>query len=159
MVLETRPGVPARGRIGDCLQGVGAEVLAHVTRREVPDGQEHALTLVVARAVLMGLTEITEGDGAVDGRDDLGEFDLGGRSREDIPASDAALRPHEAGTLQGEKNLLQIGLGKPGALRNVAHGGRADVLAVEGEREEGPAGIVTPSGDAHAPIVGGGLEQ
>ena len=159
MVLEARPRRPSGGRIGDGLEGVGTEVLAHVARGQVPDGEEHALALVVARAVLMGLSEITERDGAVDGRDDLGETDLGGRSGEHVTATDAALGANEPRTLQREEDLLQVGLGESGPFGDVAHGGRPGVLAVKGEREEGPTGIVTPSGDAHGPIVGGEMER
>ena len=62
-----------------------------------PHRQQHALALVVAGAVLVGLAEVAEGDRAVDGRHDLAEGDRGsapwrGCSRRPTPA----LRAHDA---------------------------------------------------------------
>ena len=48
----------------------------HVFAGGVPYGQEDALTFVVARSVLVRLAEVAQGDGSVDGRDDLREVDL-----------------------------------------------------------------------------------
>ena len=41
----------------DGLERVGVEMLAHVLPRDVPDREQHALALVVARAVLVRLAE------------------------------------------------------------------------------------------------------
>ncbi len=64
---------------------VGADGLADVG----PDGQQDALPFVVARPVGMGLAEVSGRDGAVDGRDDLGQADVLGEPGQDV----AALRP------------------------------------------------------------------
>ena len=52
--------------------------LAHVLADVGPDGQQDALALVVAGAVLVGLAEVADHDRAVDRADDLAQGDLGG---------------------------------------------------------------------------------
>ena len=44
---------------------------------------------------------------------------------EDVPPSDAALGAHQARTFQGQQDLLEVGLGQPRPLGDVAHRGRA----------------------------------
>ena len=135
---------------------MGADGLADVG----PDGQQDALALVVAGPVGVGLAEVAGGDRAVDGGDDLGQRDLLGRAGQDVAAADAPLGAHQTGALEGEQDLLEIGLGQPGALGDVAHRGRR-LGAVEGQREQRPAGVVTPCRDPHdadatGPSVGRG---
>ena len=79
-----------------------------------PDGQQHALALVVAGAVLVGLSEVAGGDGAVDGGDDLGQGDLLRWAGQHVAAADAPLRADQARSLEGQEDLLQIGLGQGG---------------------------------------------
>ena len=67
--------------IGPRRRACSVEVVAHVLAGRVPDGEQHALTLVVARAVLVRLAEVAERDRPVDRRQDLGEADVvGGRA-------------------------------------------------------------------------------
>jgi hypothetical protein len=99
---------------------VGADGLADVG----PDGQEDALALVVAGAVLVGLTEVAGGDGSVDGGDDLRQGDLLGWAGQDVAATDAPLGADEAGTLEGQEDLLEVGLGQAGALGDIPNGCR-----------------------------------
>ena len=66
-------------------------MLAHVFAGDVPDRQEHAMPLVVARPVLVRFAEIPDGDRTVDGGNDLGESDLVGRATQYVPAADSAL--------------------------------------------------------------------
>ena len=54
-------------------------------------------------------------------RDDLRQADLVGRPGEHVAAADAALGAHQPGALQGEQDLLEVGLGEAGALGDVAH--------------------------------------
>ena len=123
---------------------MGADDLADVS----PDGQEDALTLVIAGSVLVRLAEVAGGDRPVDGGDDLGERDLFGRPRQHVAAADAALGADQPGALEGEQDLLEIGLRQAGALGDVPHRGRR-LGAVEREGEERPAGVVTPRRNPH----------
>ena len=75
---------------------------------------------------------------------------------QDVPAADPALGTHEAGPLQGQQDLLEVGLGQAGALGDVAHRGRGGLGAVQGQREQRPAGVVTPGRHLHAPMLPGG---
>ena len=145
-----RPGGVALGHLGDHRQRVAVEMVAHVLAGPVPDGDQHALPLVVARPVLVRLTEVAERDRPVDRRDDLRQADLRRRPGEDVAAADAPLRAHEAGTLEGEQDLLQVGLGQSGAVGDVADRRRPVAVGVEGQGEQRPAGVVTPGRDAHA---------
>ena len=115
----------------------------------VPDAEQDALAFVVAGAVLVGLAEIAEGDGAVNGRHDLGEPDLGWIAGEDVPASDTPLRFHETGAFQGEQDLFEVRLRQCGALGDVAHGGGTALVCVQRQRQQGTTGIVTAGRDAH----------
>ena len=67
-----RPGSCRRGRPACRPRAATAHAFAHVA----PDGEQHALALVVARAVGVGLAEVAGLDRAVDRRDDLGQGDL-----------------------------------------------------------------------------------
>ena len=68
----------------------------------------------------MGFAEVTGGDGAVDGRDDLGQGDLLGGTGQHVAAAHAPLGADEAGALQGQQDLLEVGLGQAGPLGDVA---------------------------------------
>ncbi len=120
----------------------------------VPDRQQHALALVVAGAVLVGLAEVAERDRAVDGRHDLRQPDLLRRAGEHVAAADAALGAHQPGALQRQQDLLQVRLGQAGALGDVADRRRPAVVGVERERQQGPTGVVTSCRHLHAVIVG-----
>ena len=90
-----------------------------------PDRQQHALALVVARAVLVRLAEVADGDGPVDRADDVAEGDRAGLAGQHVAAAHAPLRAHQAGALEREEDLLEVGLGQARALGDVAHRGRA----------------------------------
>lgn len=155
--IDSGPFAGAGGGTGKCRKGVGVEMFAHVARRHVPDGEQHALALVVARAALVGLAEVAKSDGPVHGRDDLGQPDLVRISGEHITAAHASLGANESGTLQCQKDLLQIGLGKSGAFGNVAHRGRPRGFGVQRERQQGAARIVTAGRHSHETNLGAGL--
>ena len=61
-----RPRAGTGRRVGDGREREAFEVMLHVFARLLPDGQQDALALVIARTVLVGFAEIAEGDGAVD---------------------------------------------------------------------------------------------
>lgn len=96
-------------------------MMAHVIADLRPDCEEDALTLVVAGAVLVGLAEVACHYRAVDRAHDLSKGDLLGGSRQHVTASDAPLGPDEAGTFQGEEDLLEIWLGKARPFRDVSN--------------------------------------
>ena len=48
-----------------------------------------------------------------------------GVAGEHVAAADAALGAHQPGALEGEQDLLEVGLGQAGALGDVAHRRRA----------------------------------
>jgi len=96
-------------------------VLAHVGADVGPHAEEHALALVVARPVLMGLAEIARRDGPVDGAHDRAERDLGRVAGQHVAAADASLGADQTSALEGEQDLLEVGLGEPGALSDVAN--------------------------------------
>ena len=129
-------------------------MLAHELARFVPHGDQHALTLVVARPVAVWLTEVADRDRPVDGRDDLRQLNPGRVPRQHVTATDATLRAHQAGAFQGQQDLLEVGLWETGALGDVANGRRPDVVGVQGEREQRAARIVTSSRHAHTDNLG-----
>ena len=99
----------------------GVEVVTHVLSDLGPHGQQNALALVVARPVLVGLTEVARHDGTVDGTHDLAEGDLIGQSGEHIAAPDASLGADEACSLQCQQDLLEVGLGKARSFGDIAY--------------------------------------
>ena len=115
--------------------------------------RQHALPLVVARAVLVGLAEIAERDRSVDRRDDLRQPDLGRRSIQDVATADTALGPHEAGALERQQDLLEVRLGQAGALGDVADR-RRPLLVAQCQRQERSTRVVASGGDAHGCTVG-----
>ena len=88
-----------------------------------PQRQQDALALVVTGAVGVGLAEVTGDDGTFDRAHDLGHGDGPRTPRQDVAAADTPLGADQAGALEGEQDLLQIGLGEGGALRDVADRG------------------------------------
>lgn len=86
-----------------------------------PQRQQHALTLVIACPVSVGLAEISSSDGPVDGRDDLGHGDVLGITGQDVATADATLGAYDARAFQRQEDLLQVGLGEPGPLGDVSN--------------------------------------
>ena len=86
---------------------MGSNGLAHLG----PDGEEHALALVVAGSAGVGLAEVAGHDGPVDRRDDLGQGDLLGGAGQHVAAAHPPLGTHQPGAFEGQEDLLQVGLG------------------------------------------------
>ena len=126
---------------------------AHVLADVGPHRQQDALALVLAGPVLVGPPEVAGHDGPVDGAHDLAQRDLLGRPGEDVAPADAALGAHQPGSFQGEQDLLEVGLGEPRALGDVAHRRRALRVVVQRQREQGAAGVVAAGRDLHAPML------
>jgi hypothetical protein len=118
-----------------------------------PNREQHALTLVVAGAVLVGFAEIACDDRSLYGAHDLAQGYLSRGPGEDVPPTDTPLRAHQPGALQSEENLLQVGLGQPGALCDVAHGRGLRLAGVKCKRQQSPARVIAPGGYLHLSIV------
>src|SRR5918996_292093 len=117
--FDDRPLALAAGHPGDVGQRHPVEVAAHVLAQHPPDGQQHALALVVAGTVLVRLAEVAHGDRPVDGADDVAQRDGGRFPGEDVAAAHSPLRADQPRTLERQQDLLQVGLGEPGALGDV----------------------------------------
>ena len=59
--MGARHGFAAPGLVDHICQGKARKVLAHVITDVGPDAEQDALALVIARAVLVGLAEVTPG--------------------------------------------------------------------------------------------------
>ena len=152
-VVDFGPRSAALCGLSDSRKRVGLEVVAHVLARRIPDRQQNALPFVTARTVLMRLAEISDGDRAVDGRDDLGKFDVVRILCEDISATDAALRTDQPRTFQREEDLFEIRLGKACTFRDVANRSWTGRVGVEGEGQQRATRIVASRGNTHGLIV------
>ncbi len=124
-------GLDAAGLQHHVRQGVTGQVFAHVASHVGPDAEEHALSLVVAGAVLMGLAKVTGDNRPVNGSYDFGQRDRFRGSRQDVAASDAAFGTDEPDALENQQNLLKIRLGQTGALGQVSYGGRPRRVVVQ----------------------------
>ena len=125
-------------------------MLTHVCTSLVPDLEQDALTLVVTRTVLVWSSEVADGDWTIDGRDDVGQHDVLGFAGENVTAADASLRADEPGAFECKQDLLKVRLGECGALGDVTHRRRTDLIAMQREAEERPAGIVSSGRYAHS---------
>jgi Type I phosphodiesterase / nucleotide pyrophosphatase len=126
---------------------------AHVLAYFGPHREQHALTLVVAGTVLVRLAEIPGDDGAFNGTDDLAERDVLRGPSQDVTAPDPPLGSHQAGALQRQQDLLQVGLRQSGPFGDIPDRGGLSLAGVQGQREERPTGVITPGGHLHVVIV------
>ncbi len=117
-------------------------MVPHVFSDLGPDGKQRALSLMVACPIGMGFAKITDDDRTIDCADDRAQRDLLGRPGEHVAPANTALRGHDARTLEGEKDLLEIWLGEAGAFGDVADRGWSRVSLSQGKREQSPARIV-----------------
>lgn len=154
-VRRGRPRLLTASDASQVVEVEPVEVPAHVLTDVGPHGEQDALALVVARAVGVGLPEVADGDGAVDGRDDVAERDRRWVSGEHVPAADAPLGADEASALQREEDLLEVRLRERGASSDVTNRDRR-VHTLQDQRQQGSAGIVPSSGYTHRGIVGEG---
>lgn len=148
-----RPWCNAKGGISNRLQREAIEDFAHVLTGRLPYGEQNALPLMIARTVLVRLAEVSKSDRPIDSAENLTDPDLRGLACEHVPAADTALRTHQAGALQRQQDLLEVGLRKRRALGNVAHRCGYRLLSVKSQRQECPTGIVTLARNAHKCIV------
>ncbi len=83
----------------------------HVFARDIPNRQQHAMTFVITRAVLMRLPKVTKSDRSVDRGNDFRKANVLRRARKDVSAADTSLGLNEASTLERQQDLLEIRLG------------------------------------------------
>lgn len=117
-------------------------MFTHVLAGNFPNCQQHALTLVIAGAFLVWLTKISDGDRAIDSRDDLAQLDGGGVASQHVATAHPALGANQARTFESQENLFQIRLGKSGSFCDVAHRRRPGCLGMKCQGQKSPAGIV-----------------
>jgi hypothetical protein len=153
--VQRAGGGVAAGPVHHVGQGEGVEVLAHVLTYLRPDGQQDALALVLAGAVLVGPAEVPGHDGAVDGVHDLAQGDRLGRAGQHVAAAHPPFGTDEPGPFESQEDLLQVRLGQPRALGDVAHRGGPEGVAVESQGEKRTAGVVPPCRDLHASMLPG----
>ena len=115
-----RPRLGAPGPDDHVGQAEGVEVVTHVPAHLGPHREEDALALMVTGAVLVGFAEVAGHDGSVDRAHDLAQGDLRRVAGQYVAAAHAPLRPHQTCSLEGEEDLLEVGLGKAGALGDIA---------------------------------------
>ncbi len=90
----------------------------------------------------MGFTEVAQGDGPVDCSQDRRQGDVGGVLSQDVPATDAPLGSHQARALERQQDLLEVGLGEPRALGDVADRCGPGDVEMQRQRQQRPAGVV-----------------
>ena len=113
-----------------------------------PDGEQHALPFVVAGTILVRLAKVPHHDGAIYRTHDLGEGDFVGRASQYVAAAHPTFGADQPGALEGEKDLLEVGLGEHGSVRDVSHRGWGAV-GVHRERKQRPACVVTTGRHLH----------
>jgi len=146
------PFAVSLGHGGDIREAERVEKVSHVGARRSPDGEQHTLPLVVAGPVGVGLSEVSGGDGPVDSANDVGQFDVGWRTRENVTAAHAPFGADDAGTLEGQQDLFEIWLGKSRAFGDLAHRGWC-ALGVEGQRQQSSRRIVSSGRHPHGRIL------
>lgn len=99
---------------------MGAEHSPHHVARVFPYGKQDALSFVVAGAILVRSTEISESNGSVDSTHNFCERDVNRISGKNVSAADAALGSHEPSAFEGQEDLFEVRLGKRSTASNVA---------------------------------------
>lgn len=122
--------------------------------RCLPDGQQHALALMVTCAILMGLAEVAKTDWPVDCTENLADADFDGWAGEHVAAPDTTLRSNETSTLQRQQNLLEIRLRNCGSFGDIAYRRGPLSRVVQREGQQRPARIITLARNTHVLIVG-----
>lgn len=157
MKVGLGPWRRAARNVCDRSERVRTEMLTHVTSSDVPNCEQYALPFVVACSVLVRRTKVAESDRTVNGRNDVGQLDIGRISGEHVPATDASLGFHDSRTFEREQDLLEVRLGQCGSFGNIPDRGRSGFVSVERERKQSPTGIISPRRHSHAVIVGAEL--
>lgn len=125
-------------------------MLAHPLTGLFPDREQDTLSLVVAGTILVRLAEVTEGDRAIDRRDDLGQADIGRRSGQDVPAAHTALGLDQTGTFERQEDLFEVGLGQRGSFSDIAHRDRDGRIIAQRKRQQRSTGVISAGRHSHS---------
>jgi hypothetical protein len=128
--------------------GERVQVSPHMVAHLRPHGQQRALALVVAGPAHVRLTKVADDDGPIDGGDDLAEREIFRRTGQHVTATDTTLGPHQSGTLQGEQDLFEVGLGETGAFGDVTDRSGL-VAAMQRQGQQSTTSVVTSCRNSH----------
>jgi hypothetical protein len=88
---------------------------------------------VIAGTILVRDSKVTGDNRSVDRRHNFGQSERFGRAIQDVATTHTTLRTHQPGRLEGQKDLLEVGLRETRPVGDITNGrGRALVL-VQGE--------------------------
>jgi len=104
---------------------------------------------MVACSIGVRIGEVTRDNRPVHCRDNLGQQDLLRFTGQNVSAAYATLRTHNSGTLEGQQDLLKVGLGEARAIGDVAYRPGGLSVTVERQGQQGSACIVTTGRDLH----------
>ena len=124
-------------------------MLTHMRASLIPNLEQDALPLVVTCSILVWGPKVADGDWTINGRNNIGQHDVLGFAGENVTATDASLRADEPGAFECKQDLLKVRLGECGALGDVTHRRRTNLIAMQRQAEERPAGIIPSGRDAH----------
>lgn len=99
----------------------------------LPNPEEDALALMIARAVLMWSAKVADANRAVDGTHDFSEGDLGRIASENISTPNATFRADEASPLQSKENLFEVRLRECRARGDVACALRSQIIGMQSQ--------------------------
>ncbi len=142
---------------GNVSKRVCTKMFSHVSSSKIPNREQNALSVVIAGTVLVWRTKITQGNWAINSRNNVRQTNLRSRASQNVPASNSAFGFHQASTFKCQQDLLQIRLRKRRSFGDITDRSRARRFGVDGERKQGSTGIVTSGRNAHIIIVGAGV--
>jgi len=123
-------------------QGVSREVESHVFTNFGPDAEQNALAFVVARPIPVGLAKVTGDNRSIHRGHNFGQGNSVGRSSQEVPPADSPLGAHQTNSLEGEQNLLEVGLRESGAGGQVSNTDRQFEIFAKRQAQQGSTGVV-----------------
>jgi len=106
---------------------------AHVFTDVGPHRQQDALPLVIAGTVLVRDPKVTGDNRSVDRRHNFGQSEGFGGTIQDVATTHTALGTHQPGRLEGQKDLLEVGLRETRPVGDITNGRRGALVFVQGE--------------------------
>ena len=155
--ISVGPGFVSVSNTGNISKRVCAKMFSHVSSSKIPNRQQNTLSVVIAGAVLVWRAKISQGNRAINSRNNVRQTNLRSRASQNVPAANSAFGFHQASTFKCQQDLLQIRLRKRRSFSDITYRSRACRFGVDGERKQGSSGIVTSGRNAHITIVGAGV--
>jgi hypothetical protein len=155
--VSVGPRFVSVGNTGNVSKRVCAKMFSHVSSRKIPNRQQNTLSVVIAGAILVWRTKISQSNWAINSRNNVRQSNLRSRASQDVSAANSAFGFHQASTFKRQQDLLQIRLRKRRSFSDITHRSRTCRFGVDGERKQGSTGIVTSGRNAHIFIVGAGV--